>query len=57
VLPDSPAPSDLPPSGIDPDELATTLRVLGSMAGVDETHPDYVALRRATAAMFKAFKK
>ena len=57
MLPDSPAPSDLPPSGIDPDDLATTLRVLGSMAGVDETHPDYVAVRRATAAMFKAVKK
>lgn len=57
MLPDSPAPSDLPPSGIDPDDLATTLRVLGSMAGVDETHPDYIAVRRATAAMFKAVKK
>ncbi|WP_203579749.1 SDR family oxidoreductase [Microbacterium hibisci] len=57
VLPDSPAPSDLPPSGIDPDDLATTLRVLGNMAGVDETHPDYIAVRRATAAMFKAVKK
>ena len=57
MLPDSPAPSDLPPSGIDPEDLAITLKVLGSMAGVDETHPDYTAVRRATAAMFKAVKK
>src|SRR4051794_33252371 len=27
------------------------------MAGLDETHPDFVAVRRATAAMFKAVKK
>lgn len=57
VLPDSSAPSDLPPGGIDPDDLATTLRVLDNMAGLDETHPDFVAVRRATAAMFKAVKK
>jgi len=57
VLPDSPDPSDLPPSGIDPEDLATTLRVLAIMPGVDESHPDYVAVRRATAAMFKAVKK
>ncbi|MDT0143020.1 SDR family NAD(P)-dependent oxidoreductase [Microbacterium sp. PRC9] len=57
MLPDSPDPSDLPPSGIDPEDLATTLRVLAIMPGVDESHPDYVAVRRATAAMFKAVKK
>ena len=27
------------------------------MAGLDETHPDFVAVRQATAAMFKAVKK
>lgn len=27
------------------------------MAGLDESHPDFVAVRRATAAMFKAVKK
>ncbi|MBW9093002.1 SDR family NAD(P)-dependent oxidoreductase [Microbacterium jejuense] len=54
---ESPAPSDLPPSGIDADDLATTLRVLGSMAGIDETHPDFIAVRRATAKMFKAVKR
>lgn len=47
----------LPPSGIDPDDLAVTLRVLAGMAQVDQAHPDYVAVRRATAAMFKAVKK
>ncbi|MGL4255542.1 MAG: short-chain dehydrogenase, partial [Microbacterium sp.] len=57
MLPDPSERSDLPPSGIDPEDLATTLRVLGRMAGVDETHPDYIAVRRATAAMFKAVKK
>ena len=45
------------PAGIHPDELATTLRVLAGMAAMDEAHPDYVAVRRATAAMFKAVKK
>jgi NAD(P)-dependent dehydrogenase (short-subunit alcohol dehydrogenase family) len=57
VPPENPAASDPPPSGIDPGDLATTLRVLHSMADVDQEHPDYVAVRRATAAMFKAVKK
>ena len=56
-MPETPKPSELPPSGIDPDDLATTLRVLDGMAGLDESHPDFVAVRRATAAMFKAVKK
>ncbi|MFD4957204.1 SDR family NAD(P)-dependent oxidoreductase [Microbacterium sp. NPDC058389] len=55
--PESPVPSDLPPSGIDPEDLAVALRVLDSMAGIDETHPDFVAVRRATAKMFKAVKR
>ena len=42
------------PSGISPEELATTLDVLARMADVDQTHPDFITLRRATAAMFKA---
>ncbi|MGL4339943.1 MAG: SDR family NAD(P)-dependent oxidoreductase [Rhodoglobus sp.] len=46
-----------PASGIDPDELATTLRVLARMAEVDEDHPDFVVVRQATATMFKAVKK
>ena len=44
-------------SGIDPAELATTLKVLEGMSQVDQRHPDYVAVRQATAAMFKAVKK
>jgi NAD(P)-dependent dehydrogenase (short-subunit alcohol dehydrogenase family) len=53
----TPAIPDLPPSGIDPAELAVTLKVLDGMAGLDETHPDFIAVRQATAAMFKAVKK
>ncbi len=45
------------PSGIDPDDLVTVLRVLAAMDGLDEEHPDFVAVRRATARMFKAVKK
>lgn len=48
-------PSETP--AIDPADLAATLRVLESMAGLDEEHPDFVAVRRATAKMFKTVKK
>ncbi|MEO6943685.1 MAG: SDR family NAD(P)-dependent oxidoreductase [Lacisediminihabitans sp.] len=47
-------PTDRP---IDPAELEVTLRVLASMDGIDEDHPDFVAVRQATARMFKAVKK
>ena len=52
-------PSDaLPPSnGIDPADLQTTLRVLGALHELDAEHPDFVAVRRATAAMFKEVKR
>jgi NAD(P)-dependent dehydrogenase (short-subunit alcohol dehydrogenase family) len=43
--------------GIDPADLETTLRVLALLDALDEEHPDFVAVRRATAAMFKAVKK
>lgn len=57
-MPDeTPSTPDLPPSAIDPADLEATLRVLQGMAGLDETHPDFVAVRRATAAMFKAVKR
>ncbi|MGZ8805164.1 MAG: SDR family NAD(P)-dependent oxidoreductase, partial [Microbacterium sp.] len=52
--PENPA---LDPSGIDPAELATALRVLAQMTDVDPAHPDYVTVRQATAKMFKAVKK
>ncbi|MGK9146113.1 SDR family NAD(P)-dependent oxidoreductase [Plantibacter flavus] len=44
-------------AGIDPTDLETTLRVLQHMATMDEEHPDYLQVRRATAKMFKAVKK
>ncbi|MDM4761775.1 SDR family NAD(P)-dependent oxidoreductase [Galbitalea sp. SE-J8] len=53
-------PSDDPatvPAGIDPADLATTLRVLAGMDALDEQHPDFVAVRQATARMFKAVKR
>ncbi|MBF4512067.1 SDR family NAD(P)-dependent oxidoreductase [Plantibacter sp. VKM Ac-2885] len=43
--------------GIDPTDLEVTLRVLQTMATMDEEHPDYLQVRRATAKMFKAVKK
>ncbi|HWK20049.1 MAG TPA: SDR family NAD(P)-dependent oxidoreductase [Microbacteriaceae bacterium] len=45
-----------PPSGLDPAELAATLRVLEQLAEIDHDHPDFVAVRRATAHMFKQVK-
>ena len=53
----SPSDSFAAPVGVDPDELATTLRVLAGMSAMHEEHPDFVAVRRATAAMFKAVKR
>ena len=43
--------------GIDPERLAITLAVLAEMDQLDEKHPDYIAVRRATARMFKSVKK
>jgi NAD(P)-dependent dehydrogenase (short-subunit alcohol dehydrogenase family) len=43
--------------GIDPERLAVTLRVLAEMDTLDEDHPDFIAVRRATARMFKSVKK
>ena len=48
---------DSPDTGIDPDDLATTLRVLGALNQLDEEHPDFVTVRRATSRMFKAVKQ
>ena len=44
-------------SGIDPDDLAVTLRVLADLHRVDREHPDFHAVRRATADMFKQVKR
>jgi len=46
-----------PPSGIDPADLETTLRVLARLAHIDHEHPDFQTVRRATGKMFKAVKK
>ncbi len=45
------------PAAIDPAELQTTLRVLAALDGLDADHPDFVAVRQATARMFKSVKK
>lgn len=46
-----------PENGIDPDELAITLRVLGALHQLPQDHSDFIAVRRATAHMFKAAKR
>ncbi len=46
-----------PIDAIDPDDLATTLRVLAALNDLDEEHADFVLVRQATAKMFKAVKK
>ncbi len=43
--------------GIDPERLAIALAVLAEMDQLDEKHPDFIAVRRATARMFKSVKK
>ncbi|MCA1942339.1 MAG: SDR family NAD(P)-dependent oxidoreductase [Yonghaparkia sp.] len=47
-------PSDHP--AIDPDDLAATLRVLSTLHELDHEHPDFIAVRHATAHMFRAVK-
>lgn len=42
---------------IDPEKLATCLQVLSEIDSLPAEHPDAVAVRRATARMFKAVKK
>ena len=57
-------PSDQPPDhgidasgpGIPPDDLETTLRVLSTLHELDPEHPDFIAVRHATAHMFRAVK-
>ncbi len=44
-------------TAIDPERLATCLEVLGEIDELPAEHPDAVAVRRATARMFKAVKK
>jgi NAD(P)-dependent dehydrogenase (short-subunit alcohol dehydrogenase family) len=60
VLPDSSsfdAAALGPTANIDPDDLATTLRVLAELHLLDDEHPDFVSVRHATARMFKSVKQ
>ena len=43
-------------AGIDPADLETTLRVLSTLHELDHEHPDFIAVRHATAHMFRAVK-
>ena len=43
--------------GIDPDALTNCLRVLAQAEALAPEHPDAVAVRRATASLFKAVKE
>lgn len=40
-----------------PEEIAACVKVLGQIHVLDEDHPDYVAVRRATGKMFKSVKR
>jgi len=43
--------------GIEPQRLKVTLDVLAELDQLDESHPHFIAVRRATARMFKSVKK
>jgi NAD(P)-dependent dehydrogenase (short-subunit alcohol dehydrogenase family) len=45
------------PAGLDPDDLATCLRVLAAAEALPPEHPDAVAIRRATGRIFKTVKR
>ena len=45
------------PEPIDPDDLETALRVLKQAGALDNDHPDFIALRRATGGFFKDAKR
>ncbi|MEO5920301.1 MAG: SDR family NAD(P)-dependent oxidoreductase [Pseudolysinimonas sp.] len=44
-------------SGLDPADVALTLRVLADVAKLDNADPDFIAIRNATAAMIKEAKR
>jgi NAD(P)-dependent dehydrogenase (short-subunit alcohol dehydrogenase family) len=44
-------------SGIDPDDLATTVRVLGQLHALPDDHPDLTTVKRAASHMYKALKR
>jgi NAD(P)-dependent dehydrogenase (short-subunit alcohol dehydrogenase family) len=49
--------NDEPLDGIDPDELATTLKVLKQLHRLDPEHPDVQTVKHATGYMWKLLKK
>ena len=55
MLPEPSDPSSAP-ERLDPADVATTLRVLATLHRMDRDDPDYVAVRQATATMFKEVK-
>jgi NAD(P)-dependent dehydrogenase (short-subunit alcohol dehydrogenase family) len=48
---------DREPTSIDPDDLETCLAVLAQLDELPVEHPDAVAVRRATAAIFRSVKE
>lgn len=57
---DPAAPASTPgptPDGIDPDDLATTLRVLQQVSALHPDHPDVTTVKRAASYMYKLIKK
>lgn len=44
-------------AGVDPDDLATTLRVLGMLHELPPGHDDITAVKRATSSMYNRVKK
>lgn len=50
------APEHLKATGVDPDDLATTLRVLAQLDDLPLDHPDAVTIRVATAHIYKTVK-
>ena len=55
--PEDPAGERVWPYRLDPDDVATCIRVLGESEALDPEHPDAAAIRRATGAIFKTLKK
>ena len=51
------SPTSAPLDQIDPDDLATALRVLEQLPELDAGHPDIEAIKRATGRMYKRVRK
>lgn len=54
---DPAAPAGSRPDGIDPDDLATALRVLQEVSALHPDHPDVTTVKRAASYMYKLIKK